>query len=200
MARASSSRDSASTRSGGIWSGIMIGLLAGLGGAVLIALWLGRNNPFTERNVSAPGAATPAIAPGNKPIIDPATQAAPVDSHYDFYHILPGNNAASPTTSAPPAAPSTPAPAARPTTWLQLGSFSDANQADDLKARLALMGFEASIQTVDLPDKGTRHRVRLGPFNATDLAKVQASLQQNGILATPVSAGTAAPAATPANH
>ncbi|MDA8225039.1 MAG: SPOR domain-containing protein [Betaproteobacteria bacterium] len=196
MARASSPRDSASTRSGGIWSGIMIGLLVGLGGAVLIALWLGRNNPFTERSVSAPSTAAPAITPGSKPIIDPATQAAPVDSHYDFYHILPGNNAASPATPTP-AAPSVPTPAARPATWLQLGSFADANQADDLKARLALMGFEASIQTVDLPDKGTRHRVRLGPFNATDLARVQTSLQQNGILATPVSAGTAA---TPAGH
>ncbi len=180
MARSTSPRETAGGKPGGIWSGILIGLFAGLGAAVLIAVWLGHNNPFTARGntgASTPPAPTAAAAPGqNAPIVDPATRAAPVDSHFDFYHMLQNN---SPTGGTPGPAATPPAPA--PQLWLQVGSFAGAGEADDLKARLALMGYEASIQTVDLPDKGTRHRVRLGPYTAEEAARVTTTLQQNGI-------------------
>jgi cell division protein FtsN len=42
-------------------------------------------------------------------------------------------------------------------------AFEDPSEADNLKARLALMGVEASVQKVELPEKGTVHRVRMGP-------------------------------------
>ena len=38
--------------------------------------------------------------------------------------------------------------------WLQAGSFANEAEAEDLKARLALAGWEAAIQPVNLPDKG----------------------------------------------
>ena len=46
--------------------------------------------------------------------------------------------------------------------YLQAGAFEDPSEADNLKARLALMGVEASVQKVDVPDKGTMHRVLTG--------------------------------------
>ena len=42
----------------------------------------------------------------------------------------------------------------RETFFLQAGAFQNAPDADNLKARLALVGVEATIQTASLPDKG----------------------------------------------
>ncbi len=48
---------------------------------------------------------------------------------------------------------------------LQAGSFKKFEEADKLKARLALQGIEASIQKVKINDTDTWHRVRIGPMN-----------------------------------
>jgi len=65
--------------------------------------------------------------------------------------------------------------------WLQAGSFSAEPDAENLKARLALAGWEAEVQTATLADKGVRYRVRLGPFDNTDeLNKVRGELGKRG--------------------
>ncbi|RZU99297.1 SPOR domain-containing protein [Spiribacter vilamensis] len=53
---------------------------------------------------------------------------------------------------------------------LQAGSFRQAEDADSLKASLALLGIQARIQVVELSGGETWHRVRIGPFN--DLEQV----------------------------
>lgn len=53
---------------------------------------------------------------------------------------------------------------------LQAGSFRQAEDADALKAKLALLGIQARIQAVELPGGETWHRVRVGPFS--DLQQV----------------------------
>lgn len=66
--------------------------------------------------------------------------------------------------------------------YLQAGSFEDPSEADNLKARLALMGVEASVQKVDVPDKGTVHRVRTGPYlGADEMNKARQQLATGGI-------------------
>jgi cell division protein FtsN len=65
---------------------------------------------------------------------------------------------------------------------IQAGSFRSLEQADRLKARLALYGIEATIQTVTINNNDTWHRVRIGPM--TDLSalnKTRKRLQDNGI-------------------
>ncbi|MFP3875017.1 MAG: SPOR domain-containing protein [Thiohalophilus sp.] len=65
---------------------------------------------------------------------------------------------------------------------IQAGSFRNPEQADRLKAQLALHGIEASVQTVKINDNDTWHRVRVGPIN--DLSTVNRTrkrLQDNGI-------------------
>ena len=72
---------------------------------------------------------------------------------------------------------------------VQAGSFQNAEDAEKLKARLALGGFEASIVRVNIPEKGLWHRVRLGPFAGLAAANATiASLKTNGIAATAVRA------------
>jgi cell division protein FtsN len=66
--------------------------------------------------------------------------------------------------------------------FLQVGSFQAAAEADNMKARLALLGLEAIIQTADIPDKGIWHRVRIGPFsNIEDMNRSRTLLTQNDI-------------------
>ncbi|HTQ01094.1 MAG TPA: SPOR domain-containing protein [Casimicrobiaceae bacterium] len=65
--------------------------------------------------------------------------------------------------------------------WLQAGSFSTESDAENLKARLAFAGWQASIQQGTVPDKGTRYRVRLGPYDNTDeLNRIKNDLSRNG--------------------
>lgn len=53
---------------------------------------------------------------------------------------------------------------------IQVGSFRDLIQAEELKAQLALLGFEASIQTIKITDKDMWYRVYMGPFKAKEMA------------------------------
>ena len=65
--------------------------------------------------------------------------------------------------------------------YLQTGSFQNAADADNQKAKLALMGAEASVQQVMLQDK-VWYRVRLGPFKKQDeVNSMRAELSSQGI-------------------
>jgi len=65
--------------------------------------------------------------------------------------------------------------------WLQAGSFATESDAENLKARLAFAGWQASIQQGAVPDKGTRYRVRLGPYDNTDeLNRIRTDLAKSG--------------------
>jgi len=66
--------------------------------------------------------------------------------------------------------------------FIQAGSFQNPSEADNQKARLAILGFEASVEPANLPDKGTWYRVRLGPYKKVeDINKIRQQLAQNGI-------------------
>ena len=74
---------------------------------------------------------------------------------------------------------SPPEPANR--SWLQAGSFTQEADAENLKAQLALSGWEAVVQPATLPDKGLRYRVRVGPYDNTDeLNRIKAELSRRG--------------------
>ncbi len=65
--------------------------------------------------------------------------------------------------------------------WLQAGSFASESDAENLKARLAFSGWQASVQQGTLPDKGVRYRVRLGPYDNTDeLTRIRNDLAKSG--------------------
>lgn len=65
--------------------------------------------------------------------------------------------------------------------WLQAGSFSTVPDAENLRARLALAGWEAMVQEGALPDKSVRYRVRLGPYDNTDeLGRMKTELAKRG--------------------
>jgi cell division protein FtsN len=64
---------------------------------------------------------------------------------------------------------------------LQAGSSPDAKGAEELKAKLALLGFVARVQPVTINGK-TWNRVRVGPYaSASDLEAAKKSLAESGI-------------------
>ena len=65
--------------------------------------------------------------------------------------------------------------------YLQAGSFQNAGEADNQKARLALLGAEARIQQVMLQDK-VWYRVRIGPYHKMDeVTHMRSDLARQGI-------------------
>jgi cell division protein FtsN len=67
---------------------------------------------------------------------------------------------------------------------LQAGSFAGFEEADQMKARLALAGLVAHIQKIIIEGKGEYHRVRLGPYEKIEQLDATAiQLQKMGIKA-----------------
>lgn len=189
---------------GGMVLGLFIGLVIGVAIAFGVVWYLNKMpNPFqgkggkgadpaTAQAVASAKPATPGApqALGGKPG-DKAPEAAGDKPRFEFYKILPGGQEATPG-QAPAAGASAEKPtvaAAEPQS-LQVGAFQKSADADNLKAKLALMGLEASVEPVEVPEKGKMHRVRLGPYAKLDeLNRVRNLLSQNGIQATLVKVG-----------
>lgn len=88
-------------------------------------------------------------------------------------------------SAAPPAQAAAPAPALpgeeKFVYYLQAGAFREAVDAENTRAKLALLGFEASVSDRST-DAGVLHRVRMGPFTQVEaMNKVRAKLSENGI-------------------
>jgi len=80
------------------------------------------------------------------------------------------------------------------TYYLQAGSFRAFDQADRLKAQLALLGLHAGIETVTVNKNETWHRVRVGPYkNLDDLNRSRALLKENSMAAVLVKLKSAHP-------
>ncbi|HAN55415.1 MAG TPA: sporulation protein [Betaproteobacteria bacterium] len=191
MARNTRTRPVERKKAGSLFSGIMIGVIVGLAVAAGVALWVDRSNPFKTRDttsVTPPSSKSAKPAPVAPNAAPPATDSE--KPRFDFYKILPGNE----TPMTEQDLHQRPTPAAGEQYFLQAGAFPNSADADNLKARLALLGFEAAIQTAELPGKGLWHRVRLGPYTSLDeLNKVRAALVQNEIKAQLVKVKNPAP-------
>lgn len=166
-------------------TGLLIGLFIGLAAAVGVAMYVNRMpSPFAERNQPAAGAPAEqtAIASPNNATEPPAAAQgkAPSKPRFDFYNILPGSE--EPITEQSLKQQAQQPPGEKEAYFLQAGAFQSGADADNLKAKLALLNVEAVIQTVSLPDKGIWHRVRVGPYtNIEEAANVKATLAQNNV-------------------
>lgn len=65
---------------------------------------------------------------------------------------------------------------------LQVGSFKKFGAADEIKAKLAMMGVTADIQRVVINGQDVRHRVRIGPYkNSNKLQQARDRLLANDL-------------------
>lgn len=167
------SRGGSSRKGGSIFTGVLIGLIVGAILAVGVAMWATGFNPFKLDKPAKAPAKSAAPAPAA-----PASAAPDTAPSFDFYKVLPDNNSGA---LPPAAAPATTAPLL----YLQAGAFQRADEADNMKAQLALLGVEAVIQTSEVANKGMLHRVRVGPFRSMDeVDRTRSLLAQNKIPVT----------------
>ncbi|MDR1889724.1 MAG: SPOR domain-containing protein [Zoogloeaceae bacterium] len=171
--------------------GTLVGMFVGLVLGVVIAagvVWYMNNTPvpFVDKVTHVENANGRA---DQQPVSLPGKPGDPVpdDKRFQFYDILPGRTEAVPGGGTPPASNATPAstPAAQTTPgnphYLQAGSFSNPQEADNLKATLAMSGYEANVQQVMVQDK-TFYRLRLGPYSSTgEVSRVRAELAKSGV-------------------
>jgi cell division protein FtsN len=182
------------------WQWLVAGAAIGI---VAFAAWQfrGRWNPSEgilpqpDPNAQAPVATTdPAIAPEPE-------RPKPT---FDFYKILPEKEvvipdaelaeqaeaearreaaaaATPPDATAPVAPPAEPAPTISGSYVLQAGAFRGQDEAEALKARIALTGEIARVETAQI-NGTTVYRVRMGPYaSAGTLAAAKSALVSHGI-------------------
>lgn len=113
-------------------------------------------------------------------LADAATPAQPTPTR-------PAQPAPQPTT-APPRAPEAAVPADGSRYILQAGSFASNSDAEALKARIAMLGIVARVETAEI-DGRTLHRVRMGPYGtASELAEAKQKLGNGGLEALAIRA------------
>ncbi|NTV68955.1 MAG: SPOR domain-containing protein [Azonexaceae bacterium] len=180
---------------GGTLVGMFIGLVIGVGLAAGVVWYLNKSPlPFVEK-AQPPARAEAANGKSGQPSQPLALPGKPGDpipeKRFQFYDILPGK-----ADAVPDKAPKADEPKkdeakkddkkdepkeSKTPLFLQAGSFSTAQDADNQKAKLAFMGIEAVVQQVMIQDK-TFYRVRVGPYTKIDeLNKVRAELAKSGV-------------------
>lgn len=142
--------------SGWIW--MLFGLAVGLSVAAAIYVNDRRQPVDTAERQEAPAVAVQKkAAPAEEP-----------EPRFDFYDMLPKFEVIVPEQDLEARPDLTPADVETPGAYvLQAGSFSTFQDADRMKARLALLGVISKIQEVSVDDRSF-HRVRIGPIENLD--------------------------------
>jgi cell division protein FtsN len=161
-----------------VFGGVVIGaFVTGL-------VWL-KLGPGLSAN-KVPGVASP------RPEVSKQEQNNAHKPTFEFYTILPEMEVVIPdeeivtpdddTPAKPPKQSTTTPPQERHSYVLQMGSFRKHQDADRLKAKLALIGIEADIQKVSINNRDTYHRVRSGPYRTqSQLNAVRRLAKENNI-------------------
>jgi cell division protein FtsN len=187
-----------SKQTGGTFLGLIIGLVIGLVIAVVVALIITKAPiPFLNKGAQPEKSAVPNASQledpnksmyGNKEVAkeaardfarDPAVAAKLEEGKpalakpADISPVAPAQGASPPVSASPNDE--------RYNYFLQAGAYRETADAEATRAKLALLGVEASIS--ERPsDNGTLYRVRVGPFGQIDaMNKVRARLADNGM-------------------
>ena len=176
-------RESLGTRFGHDIALVVVGVLVGAVGAVLYQggtsgdpdrVGAGLSELIGSSTEDAPKAGATSATTG---------AAAPEKTSFDFYtvlpeieHVIPEPQAETDSTAVASATVASAAQTAAapekktPSSYymLQAGSYNNPGDAERLKARLAMAGFEPSIQHISVQGRGDFYRVRVGPYQTME--------------------------------
>lgn len=201
--------DTSQLKTGTFVFGGLIGFVAGLVVAGVLAIWVYQATPFRAETTphakiepikakvepKPTGRAGELAKDENKLDIERIVQpSAPVAVPSAAASVTPESAVPPPTAVAAKPAPKADAPKAKADTepapsaeprgrlWLQVGAYVNKQDAENQRARFAVLGYEAQIQSAEIADKGTVHRVRVGPYRDPDEAgRVRGDLARQGI-------------------
>lgn len=201
----------------GIIIGLLLGILLALGIALFLSRsanpFIEKTRPVDALPTIAPRVDASGKPDAARPVPPAAHSGAAKDGgekpRFEFYQILPGekdpsvgakksvDTSANKISTAPNAAEvkrdvaarqaAAPVASGKESYFLQAGAFQSETDAEGLKAKIAFAGMEANVRSVNLADKGTLYRVRLGPYKSLEeVNRIKATLSQNGINAAVV--------------
>lgn len=137
--------------------GVFLGIFIGLGVAIAVTFYV---NQATQRIGDNHDVVGSSVQPGQDLIDD--------EVDFDFYKLLPGEGRA-PDLSGE--ARNRKDVQGGTIYYIQVAALSNASEADNLKARLAMNGFESRIQSIETPEGKLLHRVRIGPYETENEAE-----------------------------
>ncbi len=169
--------------------GFVVGLVSGIGLSTAAALYITNSPvPFINKvqrptaNVN-PGANGELLDP-NKPLYSnrAALPAPPPGTTREGAPApIEDKSAPAPAAAPPPVAAAAPADTGA-RVMLQVGAFKSAQDADAMRARLALLGLDARVTQVQQEGATVLYRVRIGPYrDLDDLSGIRRTLAENGI-------------------
>ena len=138
--------------------GVLLGICIGLGLAIAVMFYVNRASQEIGDNHDLVDSV---LNSGNP-------QATEEDVEFDFYKLLPGGDEVSESSGRVDENISA---SARAVYFIQVAALSNAREADNLKARLAMNGFESRIQSIETAEGRLLHRIRVGPYS--DLAALE---------------------------
>ena len=161
--------------------GLIVGLVLGLVIAVAVALFI----------TNAPVPFVNKVRPASENVNPPAAGGQLPDPNKSLYSHVPAKAVPEPAKSDSSTDPkAAPPPAEKGNTFpptedsrflLQAGAFRTPDDADAMRARLALLGFDAKVFPRE-QDGTTLYRVRLGPYgNLDDVNRIRKTMAENGI-------------------
>ena len=176
----------------------LIGLVSGLAISVIIALYLTHAPvPFVNKVQQATENVTPESVDPNRPLFSPQIPSTQPDSANAPAAAAPSGS--SPSSGVAPSLGAVPGPAAPPQSgaaaaaapeastegtgrvMLQVGAFHSADDADAVRAHLALLGLDGKVFAVTA-EGVTLYRVRLGPYGQLDdVNGIRRTLSDNGM-------------------
>ena len=174
-----------------LFTGLLIGILMGVAASLGVVMFIkGGESPFAQQTSNE---VTKSVSEKmqDKAIADQANAdvaaeagADGTQNRFDFYTILPGSESKVSAEEEIKIKDDAPEPALQISYYLQVGAFQTGEEADNMKAKLALQGFEAVVQTATTADKAIWHRVRVGPLtNLDQINKTKNDLLKNGFKA-----------------
>jgi cell division protein FtsN len=198
MTKNTNSKAKSKKQSGGTLLGLIVGLILGLGIAIGVAMVIYKTPlPFTNKS-GAVDRATPAsneLTDPNKPMygkkasaIEPApgVPASTLSEETIKPPVVDKETAAKEKAQQKVEAAKAEAAKAESADekwiyYLQAGAFGAMADAESMKAKLALMGFEATVSERQA-ETGTLYRVRIGPFGQLEtMNRVRTKLSDNGV-------------------
>lgn len=166
-----------------------LGVITGLIIAIIVAFFVSRS-PFSSKKAENQAPATPLTANstadpnqalyGKNPPPHPQSATPPAATAPS----TPPTTAPANTLQTPPQATSVPVATSpinsQTTTYLQVGAYKSRAEAETMRGKVALCGFQSFI-TTSTSGLGTIYRVRLGPYQGNEYVTVQSKLKQNNI-------------------
>lgn len=172
---------------GGTILGIIIGLIIGLSIAVVVAVTINKTPiPFVDRGVKADRGPNSQLPDLNRSLYGDRESAKRVAQEFQKEPAaVTAAPAANQEAANQPQKPQTeagkPADSVEWAYYLQAGAFREQSDAENAKAKLALMGIESTISERS-SENGTLHRVRVGPFAQVEpMNRMRARLSENGV-------------------